>query len=362
MKEYYNIRIMDNTKRNSAVASEFKLENTQTASGKSYARILTGDRPTGPLHLGHFCGSLKNRVALQNIYDTFILIADVQALTTNFDHPELLKQNIFNVALDYLAVGIMPEKSTIIIQSMINEIAELTIFFSMFVSINALKHNPTIKTEAKERGYKELNYGFLGYPISQTADISIFKADLVPVGIDQLPHIEFSRKIVRRFNELYGGALIEPEALLSEFPKLIGLDGNLKMSKSYGNAIFLSDDFDTIKSKIRTALTDKSRIHPSDPGHPDICTIFSYHKTFSESSLTKNIEHDCIAGSIGCVQCKNNLHESIKNILIPMNEKRQYYKERASEVWDILFAGTNKAKKIASETLKEIKENMKIDY
>ncbi len=352
---------MNNNKQNPAVASGFKFESPD-ASSKIYRRILTGDRPTGPLHLGHYCGSLENRVALQDKYDTFILIADIQALTTNFDHPELLKQNIFQVALDYLAVGIAPEKSTIIIQSMIPEIAELTIFFSMFISINALKHNPTIKAESKEKGYKELNYGFLGYPVSQTADITIFKADLVPVGIDQLPHIELSRKIVRRFNELYGSTLIEPQALLSEFPKLIGLDGNLKMSKSYGNAIFLSDDFDTIKSKIRTALTDKSRIHTSDPGHPDICTIFSYHKTFSNDDLTKNTENDCINGSIGCVQCKNNLFESIKNILVPMNEKRQYYKERPSEIWDILLTGTNKAKKIAGETLKEVKNNMKINY
>jgi tryptophanyl-tRNA synthetase len=328
----------------------------------AYKRILTGDRPTGPLHLGHYCGSLKNRVALQDKYETFILVADIQALTTNFDHPEILKDNIFKVVLDYLSVGISPEKSTIIIQSMIPEIAELTIIFSMFISINALKHNPTIKTEAKERGYKELNYGFLGYPISQTADITVFKADIVPVGIDQLPHIELARKIARRFNELYGKTLVEPEALLSEFPKLLGLDGNLKMSKSYGNAIYLSDEYETIKSKIKTALTDKSRIHPTDLGHPEICTIFSYHKTFSNSELIKNTEYECRNGKIGCVQCKNNLFGTIKTIIEPMNEKRQYYKDHKSEVWDIIFTGTKKAKKIAEETLIEVKSNMKLNY
>ena len=343
---------------------DFKTENAAVAdeSKYKYKRILTGDRPTGPLHLGHYAGSLKNRVRLQAQYETFILIADIQALTTNFEHPEKLRENIFLVALDYLSAGIDPKISTIAIQSMIPEIAELTTFFSMLISINPLKHNPTIKTEAKERGYKELTYGFLGYPVSQTADIAIFKADLVPVGIDQLPHIELARKIIRKFNELYCGKLIEPYALIDKFPKLVGLDGNLKMSKSYGNAINLSDDFDLIKTKIKSALTDKNRIHPTDKGNPEICTIYSYHKAFSNDTLINETEYNCKNGKIGCVKCKENLFEVIKALLEPMNERRAYYLKNKDEIWDILFAGTKKAEIAASETIKEVKESMKILY
>ncbi len=343
---------------------DFKTENAAVAdeSKYKYKRILTGDRPTGPLHLGHYAGSLRNRVRLQAQYETFILIADIQALTTNFEHPEKLRENIFLVALDYLSAGIDPKISTIAIQSMIPEISELTTFFSMLISVNPLRHNPTIKTEAKERGYKELTYGFLGYPVSQTADIAIFKADLVPVGIDQLPHIELARKIIRKFNELYCGKLIEPYALIDKFPKLVGLDGNLKMSKSYGNAINLSDDFGLIKTKIKSALTDKNRIHPTDKGNPEICTIYSYHKAFSNDTLIKETEYDCKNGKIGCVKCKENLFEVIKTLLEPMNERRAYYLKNKDEIWDILFAGTKKAEITASETIKEVKESMKILY
>ena len=343
---------------------DFKTENAAVAdeSKYKYKRILTGDRPTGPLHLGHYAGSLRNRVRLQAQYETFILIADIQALTTNFEHPEKLRENIFLVALDYLSAGIDPKISTIAIQSMIPEISELTTFFSMLISVNPLRHNPTIKTEAKERGYKELTYGFLGYPVSQTADIAIFKADLVPVGIDQLPHIELARKIIRKFNELYCGKLIEPYALIDKFPKLVGLDGNLKMSKSYGNAINLSDDLELIKTKIKSALTDKNRIHPTDKGNPEICTIYSYHKAFSNDTLIKETEYDCKNGKIGCVKCKENLFEVIKALLEPMNERRAYYLKNKDEIWDILFTGTKKAKITASETIKEVKESMKILY
>lgn len=347
------IKIMDLKTDNSAIADESKYK---------YKRILTGDRPTGPLHLGHYAGSLKNRIMLQGKYETFILIADVQALTTNFEHPEKLKENIFLVALDYLSAGIDPKISTIAIQSMIPEISELTTFFSMLVSVNPLRHNPTIKTEAKERGYKELTYGFLGYPVSQTADIAVFKADLVPVGVDQLPHIEIARKIIRKFNELYSGKLAEPSALIGESPKLVGLDGNLKMSKSYGNAINLSDDFDSVKNKIRSAITDKNRIHPTDKGNPDICTIFSYHKAFSGGDLIKETEYNCKNGKIGCVKCKENLFGVLKSLLEPMNERRNHYLKNKDEVWDILFDGTKKSRIIASETIKEVKNSMEILY
>ncbi len=213
-------------------------------------RILTGDRPTGKLHLGHYVGSLQNRVALQDKYETFIIIADVQALTTNFDRPEKLKENVINVALDNLSVGLDPNIATLFVQSMIPEIAELTIFYSMFVTVNSLRHNPTIKTEMQQYGYDDMMYGFLGYPVSQTADITFCKADLVPVGEDQLPHMELSRKIVRRFNELYKPVLVEPEALVSRVSRLVGLDGNSKMGKSLNNGIYLSDDAETVRQKI----------------------------------------------------------------------------------------------------------------
>ncbi len=344
---------MDSKTDNTTIADESKFK---------YKRILTGDRPTGPLHLGHYAGSLRNRIKLQNKYETFILIADIQALTTNFEHPEDLRENIFLVALDYLSCGINPDLSTIVIQSMLPEISELTTFFSMLVSINPLKHNPTIKTEVKERGYKELTYGFLGYPVSQTADIAIFKADLVPVGIDQLPHIELARKIIRKFNDLYNGKLVEPFAMIDKFPKLVGLDGKLKMSKSYGNAINLSDNADLLKSKIRSALTDKNRIHPTDKGNPKVCTVYSYHEAFSDEALVKETKYNCEKGKIGCVQCKENLLIVLKRILEPMNERRSYYLNNKDEIWDILLTGTGKAKIISTEIIKEVRESMKISY
>lgn len=212
----------------------------------SKKRILTGDRPTSRLHIGHYVGSLENRVKLQDEFEQFVIIADVQALTTHFERPEILKQNVFDLCIDYLSVGIDPEKSHIFIQSMVPQIAELTVFYSMFVMVNALKHNPTIKTEAAQYGFADLSYGFLGYPVSQAADITFCNADLVPVGEDQLPVVEVTRKIVRRFNSLYKPVLKEPDTLLGSCPRLVGLDGNAKMSKSMGNAIFLSDGEETI--------------------------------------------------------------------------------------------------------------------
>lgn len=220
-------------------------------------RILTGDRPTGRLHLGHYAGSLVSRVQLQDKYDTLILIADVQALTTHFANPELINSSIYHVAMDNLSVGLDPEKVTFVQQSQVSAIAELTVFYSMIVTCNQLSHNPTIKTEAKNYGYTEMTYGFLGYPVSQTADITFCNANLVPVGEDQLPHIELSRKIVRKFNDLYHTEIVEPRAKVSMVGRLCGLDGNSKMGKSLGNAVYLSDDAETVSSKVRNAVTDK---------------------------------------------------------------------------------------------------------
>lgn len=324
-------------------------------------RILTGDRTTGRLHLGHYFGSLQNRVKLQHEYETFIILADVQALTTHFEHPEKLSENLRHVAIDYLSVGIDPEISTIFVQSLIPEIAELTIYYSMFVSVNSLRHNPTIKTEAKERGYNDLTYGFLGYPVSQAADISFCKANLVPVGEDQVPHIEMCRKIVRRFNELYEPVLVEPEALVGEVPRLIGLDGKLKMSKSYGNAIFLSEPYEEITSKVRTAVTDPNRIRKTDPGNPDVCTVYSYHNIFSKEEH-QNIKEMCRGGKIGCVECKKTLAGKINELITPFREKRAFYEAHPNLVDEILIAGTSKAREVAKETMREVRSAMKINY
>lgn len=324
-------------------------------------RVLTGDRTTGKLHLGHYVGSLKKRVEMQNEYDTFILLADVQALTTHFDKPEQIQKNLRQITEDYLAVGIDPEKATIFVQSLIPEIAELTIYYSMFVTVNLLRHNPTIKSEAADRGYKDLFYGFLGYPVSQAADISFCKATMVPVGEDQVPHIELARKIVRRFNELYKPVLVEPRAVVGEIPRLQGLDGKNKMSKSMDNAIYLDSSRDEIIQKIQKAVTDPARIRKDDPGHPEICPIFSYHEAFYKSA-SKEIAASCQGGKIGCVECKKLVANQIDLVLAPMRERREIYRSKPNLIDQILLSGTERAKAIAEETMKEVRDAMGINY
>ncbi|MEI6287405.1 MAG: tryptophan--tRNA ligase [Bacillota bacterium] len=320
-------------------------------------RILTGDRPTGKLHLGHYVGSLENRVRLQHEFESFIMVADVQALTTHFETPEVLRDHIYQVVLDYLAVGIDPDTANILLQSLIPEIAELTIFYSMFVTVNSLRHNPTTKQEIEEKGLQELYYGFLGYPVSQAADITIFKAQCVPVGIDQVPHIEQTRRIARRFNELYKPVLIEPQALLSAVNKLPGLDGKAKMSKSLNNCIYISDSAAEILSKVKTAVTDPARIHKTDPGHPDICVVFAYHNAFNSAAVPE-IETNCKAGCIGCMDCKKLLAAKLAEIFTPMRERRLQYEATPERVWEILHNGTNNARKLAIETMREVREAM----
>lgn len=324
-------------------------------------RILTGDRPTGNLHLGHYLGSLQNRVRLQDEYDTFVIIADVQALTTNFDRPEKLYKDVMNVALDNLSAGIDPDKATIFIQSYVPEIAELTAYYGMLVTVNTLRHNPTVKTEMQQYGYKDVTYGFLGYPVSQAADITFCKADLVPVGEDQLPHLELTRKIVRRFNELYGAEFIEPQALLSSVPRLVGLDGNSKMGKSLGNGIYLNDEAKIVRDKIFSAVTDTNRIKIDDKGNPCACTVFTYQKAFNQDEA-ENIREMCTAGSIGCVACKKSLVSALEKLLGPIRERRRYYEEKPELVSEIIRAGTERARSIGRETMREIRTAMRIDY
>ena len=330
-------------------------------------RILTGDRPTGKLHIGHYFGSLKKRLEMQESgkYDPYILIADVQALTDNFNNPEKVRKNVREVAMDYLSVGIDPKKTTIYIQSMIPEVAELTVFYSNLVTIARLQRNPTVKTEiAQKRDLfgESVTYGFLGYPVSQAADITAFEGELVPVGDDQLPLIEQCREIVRKFNSIYGEVLKEPEAVLSSEKRIKGLDGNEKMGKSLGNAIYLSDSEEEITKKVMSAVTDPNRIKKDDLGNPDICMVAYYHNLFSTKEEVKTVCEECKAGKRGCVACKSQLAKNIIEELKPIREKRKYYEEHPEEVDKILIEGTEKARKTAKQTMKKIKQAMKLDY
>ena len=317
--------------------------------------ILTGDRPTGQLHIGHYCGALKNRVALQDKYNTYIMIADVQALTDNFNNPEKVSRNVFEVAKDNLAVGIDPEKSTLFIQSMIPEIAELTVFYSNLVTIDRLKRNPTVKEEIqqkKELFKDDVTFGFLGYPISQAADITAFQADLVPVGADQLPMIEQTREIVRKFNRIYGETLKEPEAKLGDFPRVLGMDGR-KMGKSLGNAITFTDSTTEIEQKIKGALTDQI-------GGQNLINLLGQFSENDQEIARFNQEFK--AGSIRYAELKPFLAAAIAKKLQPIQEKRAYYDQRPKLVEEILMAGTQKARELAKETLAKVKENMFINY
>ena len=330
-------------------------------------RIVTGDRPTGRLHIGHYFGSLKKRLEMQESgkYDPYILIADVQALTDNFNNPEKVRKNVREVAMDYLSVGIDPKKTTIYIQSMIPEVAELTVFYSNLVTIARLQRNPTVKTEiAQKRDLfgESVTYGFLGYPVSQAADITAFEGELVPVGEDQLPLIEQCREIVRKFNSIYGEVLKEPEAVLSSEKRIKGLDGNEKMGKSLGNAIYLSDSEEEITKKVMSAVTDPNRIKKDDLGNPDICMVAYYHNLFSTKEEVKTVCEECKAGKRGCVACKRQLAKNIIEELKPIREKRKYYEEHPEEVDKILIEGTEKARKTAKQTMKKIKQAMKLDY
>ena len=330
-------------------------------------RILTGDRPTGRLHIGHYLGSLKTRVKLQNeeIYEQYVLIADVQALTDNFNNPEKVRKNVREIVLDYLSVGIDPNKTTIFIQSMIPEIAELTVFYSNLVTIARLQRNPTVKTEIaqkKDLFGESVTYGFLGYPVSQAADITAFNGELIPVGEDQLPLIEQCREIVRKFNSIYGDVLLEPEPVLSNAKRIKGLDGNDKMGKSLGNAIYLSDTDEEITKKVMGALTDPGRIKKDDLGNPDICMVSYYHNLFTRKEDTETVCKECKAGARGCVACKKQLIQNIIEELKPIREKRKYYEEHPELIDEILINGTAKAQKVAKETLKKVKKAMKLDY
>ncbi len=329
--------------------------------------ILTGDRPTGRLHLGHYFGSLENRVKMQYDYDTYILIADVQALTDNFNNPEKVRQNVKELALDYLAAGIDPKQAHIYIQSLIPEVAELTVYFSNLVTVPRLYRNPTTKYEIQQKQAvfgKEgegITYGFLGYPVSQTADIACVNSNIVPVGDDQLPHIEQAREILRKFNSIYGETFNIPEPCLSSTPRIKGLDGNEKMSKSLNNCIYLSDDEETISKKVMSAVTDPNKIRKDDPANPDVCMVYYYHKLIRNPNIS-TVCSECKNGERGCVYCKRELVRALMEFLRPIQERRKYYEDKPELVEEILKEGTEATKKKAEEVMKRVRENMKLDY
>ncbi|RRD02152.1 tryptophan--tRNA ligase [Prevotella sp. OH937_COT-195] len=341
--------------------------------------ILTGDRPTGRLHLGHYVGSLRRRVELQNEGDydkMFVFIADVQALTDNADNPEKVRQNIIEVALDYLSVGLDPSKITLFIQSMIPELAELTVYFMNLVSVARLQRNPTVKTEMAMRNFGQgVPAGFFTYPISQAADIAFCKATTVPAGEDQEPMLELCREIVRRFNTTYGEVLVEPQIMLPENKvclRLPGLDGGAKMSKSLGNCIYLSDTAKEVELKVKTAYTDPEHIRVEDPGHVEGNIVMTYLDAFSTDddfaefwpeykNLDEVKEHYC-RGGLGDMKCKKFLTKVLNSRLEPIRRRRHEFEKDIPEVYNILKKGSEAAREVAAQTLHEVREAMRINY
>ena len=340
--------------------------------------ILTGDRPTGKLHIGHYAGSLKNRVLLQNTgeYDIYILIADLQALTDNARNPKKIRESLIEVALDYLSIGIDPDKSTIFVQSQVPELTELTSHYLNLVTLARLKRNPTIKTEIKERDFGEaVPVGFLTYPISQAADITAFKANVVPVGDDQLPLIEQCKEIVHTFNSIYGDVLVEPAAMVSNnkaSTRLPGIDGKAKMSKSLGNCIYLSDTKEEVYKKVMSMYTDPNHIKVEDPGNVKDNPVFTYLEAFAEDEHFKKYlpEYNNLdelkahyeRGGLGDVKIKKFLINVLEDILEPIREKRKYYEEHLDLVYKILEDGSKKARLVAQKTLNEVRDAIGINY
>ena len=327
--------------------------------------VLTGDRPTGPLHVGHYIGSLANRVILQDTYKQYILLADMQALTDNYDNPQKVRDNVLQVALDYLAVGIDPKKSTIFIQSMIPQIAELAIIYLNLVTVNRLKRNPTVKTEIKQKGYGEnVPAGFLIYPVHQAADITVVKGTVVPVGDDQLPMVEQANEIVRSFNRIYNCSVLkEAEAMISPVSRLTGIDGKTKMSKSLGNAIFLSDPADIVAKKVMNMYTDPDHLRASDPGKIEGNVVFTYLDAFDpDKSQLHDMKEHYKRGGLGDVVVKKRLIEVLNNLLEPMRKRRAEYAKDPGAVMKILFEGTDRTRAVAEQTMKEVRTAMCLDY
>lgn len=341
--------------------------------------ILTGDRPTGKLHLGHYIGSLRRRVQLQNEGDydrMFVFMADVQALTDNADNPEKIRQNIIEVALDYLAAGLDPEKCTLFIQSQIPELAELTTYLMNLITVSRVQRNPTVKTEIKMRNFEaNIPLGFFCYPVSQAADIAMFKATTVPAGEDQEPMIEVTRELVRRFNQIYDDVLVEPNILLPENAtarRLPGTDGKEKMSKSLGNCIYLSDSPEEVWQKVRSMFTDPDHLRVEDPGKVEGNAVFTYLDAFSTDADFAEFwpEYSCLDelkchychGGLGDMKCKKFLNTIINNMLEPMRKRRREFEKDIPEIYNILRRGTEQAREVAAQTMSEVRHAMRIDY
>ena len=330
--------------------------------------ILTGLRPTGNLHLGHYFGAGKTWCDIQDDYEFYLEIADVQALTDNFNNPEKVRKNVYEITKDLLAIGLDPNKVNFFIQSKIPEIAELTVFYSNLVTVSRLERNPTVKNEISQKkelfgnNGESITYGFLGYPVSQAADITCFEGEVVPVGEDQLPLLEQCREIVRKFNSIYGETLKEPQPILSKSTRVKGLDGIDKMGKSLGNAIYLVDDSDTVKNKIMAAVTDTNKIKKDDPANPDVCMVYYYHKLVNNEDNINTICSECKKGLRGCVQCKKELINAMNEFLRPIQERRKMYEDNPELVDKVLSEGTKKAQEKAKNTMKNVKKAMKIDY
>ena len=324
--------------------------------------VLSGLRPTGRVHLGNYFGAVRNWVRLQDTYRCYYFVADWHALTSDYADPGRVRQATYDAVADWLAAGMDPEKSTIFVQSEVKEHAELHLLLSMVTPLPWLERVPTFKDQQEQLKDKDLNtYGFLGYPLLQTADIIVYRANLVPVGEDQASHLEISREIVRRFNNFYGDVFPEPQALFTETPKVPGLDAR-KMSKSYNNTIGLTASADEIRALVMTMFTDPNRLRRKDPGNPDICNLFQFHKLFSDDATIARVDHECRTAQIGCVDDKKLLAEIMIEQLRPIREKREQIDANPSYVWDVLREGNRKARERAGETLELVRAAMKIDY
>lgn len=319
-------------------------------------RILSGMRPTGKLHLGHLVGALENWVSLQDEYENYHLIADYHALTTDLDSSNVY-QNSIDMLIDWLSVGLDPEKSPMFRQSQIKQHTELHLIFSMLITSSRLERNPTVKDQVRDLNIENITYGHLGYPVLQSADILLYKGECVPVGDDQVPHIEITREIARKFNLQYGSVFPEPEPLLTRFPRLPGLDGSQKMSKSAGNTILISDEPDVVQKKMRSAVTDPLKIRKGDQGRPEICLVYTYHQKFNPTD-TAEIASGCRSGALGCVGCKSKCATKIIEHLTPFREKRKYYEENKQVVLEILNEGEIKGRKVAEATMNEVRTVM----
>jgi tryptophanyl-tRNA synthetase len=327
----------------------------------SKKRILTGDRASGSLHLGHYVGSIINRLRLQEEYDCFFIIADYHAYTTLYERPKEVREASRSIFVDYLAVGLDPEKSTLFVQSMVPEHSELYLLFQMLVTIARAQRIPTLKDKLDDLHLEEslASLGLLGYPVLQAADILVYKADRVPVGDDQLSHLELTREIARRFNFLYGPTFPEPEALLSQVSRLPGLDGQKKMSKSLGNDIALQHSSEEVMERVRSMVTDPSKIRKSDPGHPEICTVHAFHRAFNPEGA-EEICDACRAGRLGCVEDKRNLGALLNIFLDPIRARRQELLAQPQHLAELLSYGCGKARRAAGETMVEVREKMQL--